>query len=284
MTRRSYSGNAPATTLNGGINNTTLSIVVASATGYPSGGAGPFFIVIDRGLATEEKVLVDSTSGATFTVNASGRGSDGTGASSHVSGAIVEHVYTKTDADEANDHVNTVSRDDHTQYMKTDGTRHDLLARHAIGILPTGTTGSTVAFGNHTHAVVTATPLGTLGYAEKTATNQTGIGSVTNLTGLSVAVTVGTGRRIKVTGVAPLKQNTSAGGPVLYIFEGGSQLQTTFFPCLVNQTVQPYVQVILSPSAGAHTYNLAAAASLNTIDTSYGVAGPAFILVEDIGV
>lgn len=117
MTRRSYSGNAPATTLNGGINASTLSIVVTSATGYPAGGAsGPFFIVIDRGLTSEEKVLIDSVSGATFTVNASGRGADGTTGASHTSGAVVEHCYTKTDADEANSHANDTTNDVHPQY------------------------------------------------------------------------------------------------------------------------------------------------------------------------
>lgn len=117
MTRRSYSGNAPATTLNGGINASTLTIVVTSATGYPAGGAaGPFFIVIDRGLAAEEKILVDSISGATFTVNASGRGADGTAGASHASGAVVEHAFTKTDADEANSHVNDTTTDVHPQY------------------------------------------------------------------------------------------------------------------------------------------------------------------------
>jgi len=118
--RRSYSGNAPATTLNGGISAAALSIVVTSGTGFPAGGgAGPFFIVIDRGLAAEEKVLCDSISGATITVNASGRGADGTPAATHASGAVVEHCFTKTDADEANAHVNDTTTDVHPQYTTT---------------------------------------------------------------------------------------------------------------------------------------------------------------------
>lgn len=161
MARRSYSGNAPATTLNGGINASTLSIVVTSATGYPAGGAsGPFFIVIDRGLTSEEKVLCDSVSGATFTVNAAGRGADGTTGASHVSGAIVEHCITKTDADEANAHVNDATTDAHTQYIKTDGTRafsavtaiaNSTPTNSAIGDAAAIGTGNVLARSTHVH-------------------------------------------------------------------------------------------------------------------------------------
>lgn len=155
-TRRSYSGNAPATTLSGAIpNNSALTFSVASATGFPAGGAsGPFFIVVDRGLSAEEKMLIDSIAGTTFTVNASGRGMEGTVAQSHNSGAIVEHVLTKTDIDEANAHLTLTAQDDHTQYLNV--ARHDLVVRHPIANLPTGTSGTTVALGNHVHASLLA--------------------------------------------------------------------------------------------------------------------------------
>ena len=38
-----------------------------------------------------------------------GRGADGTTVTSHSQGATVEHIFTATDADEANLHVNSVS-------------------------------------------------------------------------------------------------------------------------------------------------------------------------------
>lgn len=119
MVRRSYSGNAPSTTLSGGITNSTLTIGLTSGVGYPSGSSGPFFIVIDPGLSAEEKVLCDSLTADTLTVNAAGRGVDGTSAASHSAGAVVQHVFTKTDADEANAHVNDVTTDVHPQYTTT---------------------------------------------------------------------------------------------------------------------------------------------------------------------
>lgn len=125
--RRSYSGNAPPTTLTADIDNqaSTVTIPVTSVTGYPAGGvAGPFYIVIDRGSATEEKVLIESVSGLNMTaVAAVGRGADDTTRSSHLAGAPVEHVLTAVDLDEANDHVADTTNDDHTQYFNT--------ARHA---------------------------------------------------------------------------------------------------------------------------------------------------------
>lgn len=126
--RRQYSGNAPATTLSAGINNSVTSIGVTDGTGYPDGSVGPFFICIDRGLATEEKVKCSARSSNTIT--ASTRGADGTTAFSHSSGANVEHVITKTDADEANAHYADTALDHHTQYHNT--TRHAAVS-HVIG-------------------------------------------------------------------------------------------------------------------------------------------------------
>lgn len=152
LTRRSYSGVAPATKLNGAINSATLSITVASTAGYPTGSGGPFFIVIDRGLSSEEKILVDSVSGSSFVVNASGRGyaAEGTTAASHLDQAVVEHVYTKTDADDANAHGADVARDDHTQYINN--ARHDLTGRHAFGAA-LGTPGTPTTVGPAAAAV-----------------------------------------------------------------------------------------------------------------------------------
>src|ERR1044072_6842572 len=121
MGRRSYAGAAKPTTLTSGINNSTLTIPGASVTASPAGGgAGPFLIVIDRGLATEEKILCDSVSGSSFIANASGRGwaAEGTAAASHNSGAVVEHVIGKVDVDEANAHVNDITTDVHPQYVR----------------------------------------------------------------------------------------------------------------------------------------------------------------------
>lgn len=92
------------------MSNSALSFTVAASggTGYPT---GVHFVVIDRGLSTEEKIKCASRSGDTFTVVASptGRGADDTSATTHASGAVVEHCTTAIDADEANNWVNQLS-------------------------------------------------------------------------------------------------------------------------------------------------------------------------------
>lgn len=153
--RRSFGGAALATTLSVGINSSATTINIADATGWPDGTNGPFFIALDRGETTEEKVKITSRSGTTLTVISGGRGADGTTAVSHDSGAAVEHVFTKTDADEANAHYADTTLDHHTSYL-TPG-RHDVTTRHPVGTsIPTGTpsaiTGGALSGGASTSA------------------------------------------------------------------------------------------------------------------------------------
>jgi hypothetical protein len=117
MPRRQYVGGAVATKLNGPITNATTAIAVLDASTYPS-GATAFVIAIDRGLATEEKVLCVRTGGSN-TLTATTRGFDGTSAVAHVDAAVVEHVLDAATIDEVNLFANT---------MTTNG---DLLSRTA---------------------------------------------------------------------------------------------------------------------------------------------------------
>lgn len=111
--RRSYSGGAKPAALTVGLGGTTgdLTITCDDLSNYPTGTPGPFYIVVDRNLPTEEKILCASRSGNIITVYNDGitvgRGADGTTISSHNIGAEVEHIFTATDADEANAHVNS---------------------------------------------------------------------------------------------------------------------------------------------------------------------------------
>lgn len=132
VTRRSYVGTAAPTKLAASIaaGDASFSVVAAGGNGYPT-GVNPFVITIDLGLATEEKVLCSARVADAFTVTT--RGFDGTTAQSHVSGASVAHTLSATDMDQVNQHGADTTTDDHTQYMRTDGTRHDLSARHLIG-------------------------------------------------------------------------------------------------------------------------------------------------------
>lgn len=103
MARRYYSSTAGSTTLTADITAGATSATVSSAVGYPT---TPFFLTIDRGTASEEVVLVTNRSGNNLTIT---RGQDGTVGYAHLGGAVVEHTFTATDADEANAHVNATT-------------------------------------------------------------------------------------------------------------------------------------------------------------------------------
>jgi hypothetical protein len=115
--RRSFTGAATATTLSSSIISGDTSISITDATGWPTGSGGDFFVVIDRGNAAEEVVRIDTRSTLTLTVAASGRGSDGTTAVSHASGATIEHCLTAFDLDEANAHLSNQQADPHPMYL-----------------------------------------------------------------------------------------------------------------------------------------------------------------------
>lgn len=104
MARREYKGAATPTTLSASITNSATSLTITDATNWPTGS---FSLVIDPGLAGEEKILAASRSGTTVTLTT--RGYDNTSASSHTSGAVIYPVPTAIDFDEANSHVNSSS-------------------------------------------------------------------------------------------------------------------------------------------------------------------------------
>lgn len=118
--RKEFAGGAAETTLSGGISNSADSLQVDDASGYPV-GTYPFVIVVGVGTANEEKMLAGGRSGNTFTDLT--RGYDDTQGVAHQPGERVRHVLDSDTVDEANAHVNTTTRDDHTQYLRTDGTR-----------------------------------------------------------------------------------------------------------------------------------------------------------------
>ena len=100
-TRRSYAGAASACTLTSGITSSATSMTLTGdTTNWNNTANGPFYIVVDAGLATEEKILVTArTSG---NVTAMTRGQDGTTAAAHAAGAVTYPVFTAVDADQAN--------------------------------------------------------------------------------------------------------------------------------------------------------------------------------------
>ena len=111
--RRSYAGAAKPAALTAALNGSAADIVITcnDLSNYPTGASGPFYVVVDRGKVTEEKILCESRSGNVLNVYdtglANGRGADQTTVTPHQIGAELEHIFTATDADEANAHVNT---------------------------------------------------------------------------------------------------------------------------------------------------------------------------------
>lgn len=126
-----------------------------------------------------------------------------------------------------------------------------------------------------------------IGYAEVTA-NQASIATEVDLTGLSVNVVVPAGRRLRITGFVGTWASTAANDRVIFaIKEGATQLNRLVTAegdtTIGNQSAGGVVQVIVSPSAGSHTYRLTAAqADAGTITMFAAATQPAYILVEDI--
>jgi hypothetical protein len=115
---------------------------VADATGYPV--TGRFTVVLDREQPTEEKVLITSRSGTTFTV--ASRGYDDSSAFDHTNGqATCELALPATVVTALINHVDDLEATPHADKLPV-GTvaGHDVTARHAFGAA-LGTPGTPVA-------------------------------------------------------------------------------------------------------------------------------------------
>lgn len=111
---RNYSNTVAPTSLSAPLNNSATTFDVASTAGFP---AVPFIAAIDRGTPDEEVVLVTAKTATTVTTS---RGFDGTAAVAHLSGAAFEHTTAAIEHREANEHINDVLLDQHTQYFNLD--------------------------------------------------------------------------------------------------------------------------------------------------------------------
>lgn len=90
MQRREFAGAVLSTTLPSNVANSATSITIGSGSSFPTGANNPFAIIVSRGEAAEEKMLVSSRSGDVLTISV--RGYDGTTAQNHLAGAVVDHV------------------------------------------------------------------------------------------------------------------------------------------------------------------------------------------------
>lgn len=108
--RYEHKGNARKAKITADITGTDLTIPADDLSGWADGSIGPFWAVLNKDTVSEEKVLLASRSNNTLTVysdvGGNGRGKDGTTAQAHQAGTTIEHIWTATEADEANAHVN----------------------------------------------------------------------------------------------------------------------------------------------------------------------------------
>ena len=104
--RRSFVGNAAATTVPLGLGAADGSCTIASATNWPSGSGGDFLVVIDRGQNTEELAWSSGVSGTTLTFAL--RGAQGTSGVAHAAGCTIALSMGSQDLDEANQVVAAV--------------------------------------------------------------------------------------------------------------------------------------------------------------------------------
>lgn len=158
--------------------------------------------------------------------------------------------------------------------------------RDDVGIHPNSVGTAELENGSVTAAkLATSFPQGTLGYAENKTLSQSPITAPTELTGLSLAVTVPAGRRVRVTGRILASSTVATDRMDLQIRKAGVQAQLGInYPEIASGIVSLSTEFVDTPSAGTHTYALylnRATGSGNL--TAYGGSDyPAYILIEDI--
>ena len=126
---------------------------------------------------------------------------------------------------------------------------------------------------------------GWIGYVSHNA-DQT-VTTETNLTNLSVTVTVNTGRRIKISFDGAYAMSSGAGNRARFsVKEGATVLKARLFAAATNGTEAASFWFSFTPTPGTHTYNvtLASEDGGNAVLKASNTFGQyAELLVEDIG-
>lgn len=128
-------------------------------------------------------------------------------------------------------------------------------------------------------------PKGRLASAEVTS-DQGGITSQTDLTGLSVTVNVAANRRLRISMNARFACDTVPARLICRIMEETTQLQQAILNIQqtgANGQGTLSAWTIEEPSSGSHTYKLTAETNSGTATLEAGPSGAAFLLVEDLG-
>jgi hypothetical protein len=121
-----------------------------------------------------------------------------------------------------------------------------------------------------------------LGHARITSSPAAATTTVTDITGLSVTVTVGM-RPIVVEAYLPtVQQLTGTGSVAAALYEGATLLQLDQHTLTVNQNSAFNPKVRLAPSAGSHTYKVRISTSANTASIFADALFPAYIQVVEV--
>lgn len=209
VTRRAYAGGAVKTTIPAGISGTPATFDIDDATGWPTGA--PFYVVVDPGLAAEEKIL-GTRSGTTITVTT--RGVDGTSSADHGADAEIYPCLTAVDLDEANRlaAIMTTQGDlivadasgnpariaigTSGQILESNGTTAAWGKVGTAGIEDSAVTTAIIADANVTTAKITGR---TLGFDRGTADATTTSTSYTSVADFSITPTYVSGRTYEIT-------------------------------------------------------------------------------------
>jgi hypothetical protein len=127
-------------------------------------------------------------------------------------------------------------------------------------------------------------PAGVIDYKERT-TNQTGITTVADLTGLSISFTAVANRRYRVTGDVGGGFTSTSDVFLLYITDGSNNVKQKSSNSFISSEVRrTFVSIVLVPGAGSVTYKLRGESTFgNACQVSASATAPAFFIVEDIG-
>lgn len=208
LTRREHQGGATSATLTAPISTIDTTFTISTNTGWPTGSVGPFFVVIDAGTGSEEKILIATQAVSVCTVASSGRGADGTVAKTHASGASVYPCWSATEADELNLHGASVSA--------VHGVTGNMVGTTDAQTLTNKTmSGASNAFTAIPQASITGAPAGAVvGTTDaQTLTNKTISGAANTITALPQSAVVGApaGAFVGTTDAQTLTNKTMSG-------------------------------------------------------------------------
>ena len=283
--RKGYTGNGVQSSLTSNAAVAATSFNVAAKTGWPT--TFPFFVVVDPGTASEEKMRVTAISTLTLTVV---RGVDNTTDVAHSSGAVIYPVFTASEADEANQVASAMTTKG--DLIATDGSTINRLAvgatnTHVLQVDSTATNGfkwaqvatagiaddaitsakildgSIVNADINASAAIVDTKLATISTASKVSNSAT---TATNLNTASAIVARDASGNFVAGTITAALTGTASGNLV-----SGGALGTPSSGTLTNCTF-PTLNQNTTGSSGSTTGNAATATALQTARNIGGVS------------